>query len=224
MAKVGWFFRLIDVSLETANRFYAFGWGASLSGAAITLVGVVFLMWGTRVRDHDFESQMSSLNSEAGAARERAAKLELTLEQVRRQAGVRVFDPAVFSAQLKKFGKPAKVEIIYSPAAGDGWFVSWQLRQLLGAAGWGWSTSPITGPADINDPIFSKQLPSVDRINRTGAGIVLLESQADMNNLKGPGESLHQAIGQSLGMIGMAASLDETLTEGNFRIVIFPKP
>jgi uncharacterized protein (DUF486 family) len=36
-----------DVSLETANKFYTFGWAASLSGAAITFAGVIFLMWGT---------------------------------------------------------------------------------------------------------------------------------------------------------------------------------
>jgi hypothetical protein len=33
-------------------------------------------MWGTRVRDHDFERQMGELNVEAGNARERAANLE----------------------------------------------------------------------------------------------------------------------------------------------------
>lgn len=62
-----WFLSLIpDISLDTANRFYTFGWAASLSGAAVTFAGVVFLMWGTRVRDIDFEHSMGTLNSEAG--------------------------------------------------------------------------------------------------------------------------------------------------------------
>src|SRR5262245_12280177 len=72
-----WVFSLIpDISLETANKFYTFGWAASLIGAAVTFAGVIFLMWGTRVRDHDFESQVATLNSEAGTARERAEKIK----------------------------------------------------------------------------------------------------------------------------------------------------
>jgi hypothetical protein len=72
-----WVLSLIpDISLSTANNFYTWGWIASISGAAITFAGVLFLMWGTRVRDHDFEHNIATLNSEAGAARERAGKLE----------------------------------------------------------------------------------------------------------------------------------------------------
>jgi hypothetical protein len=72
-----WVFSLIpDVSLETASKFYTFGWAASLLGAAVTFAGVIFLMWGTRVRDHDFETQMSMLNSEAATARERAENIK----------------------------------------------------------------------------------------------------------------------------------------------------
>jgi hypothetical protein len=43
-------------------------------------------MWGTRVRDHDFERQMSLLNSEAGAARERAGELEERAEKLAKEA------------------------------------------------------------------------------------------------------------------------------------------
>lgn len=68
-----------QISLETANRFYAWGWRASLIGAAITAIGVLFLFWGTRVRDQDFETQMGTLNREAGNARERAARLEAVI-------------------------------------------------------------------------------------------------------------------------------------------------
>ena len=49
-----------DVSLDTANRFYAWGWRGSIAGAVITAVAVVFLMWGTHVRDRDFEAQLAS--------------------------------------------------------------------------------------------------------------------------------------------------------------------
>jgi hypothetical protein len=67
---------LFDVSLDTANELYAWGWRLSLGGAVVTALGVAMLMLGTRVRDHDFEHQVANLNLEAGQARERAGKLE----------------------------------------------------------------------------------------------------------------------------------------------------
>ena len=67
---------LFDISLETANKFYSWGWKASVTGAVITAIGVGLLMCGTRVRDHDFESNMSQLNTDAAKANERAAQLE----------------------------------------------------------------------------------------------------------------------------------------------------
>jgi hypothetical protein len=71
-----WLVNLLDISLHRANQFYTWGWRLSAFGAAITVIGVVLLWWGTRVRDHEFETQMTSLNVEAGQARERAGKLE----------------------------------------------------------------------------------------------------------------------------------------------------
>ncbi len=50
---------LFDISLDTANRFYAWGWKASLLGAALTLLGVLFVMWGTNVRDRDTQQKLS---------------------------------------------------------------------------------------------------------------------------------------------------------------------
>ena len=70
------FLSLFDVSLETANKFYSWGWKASLFGAIMTLIGVSLLMWGTRIRDRDFELQVVSLNKEAANANERTAILE----------------------------------------------------------------------------------------------------------------------------------------------------
>lgn len=64
---------ILDISLERANDFYAWGWRFSILGAVITALGVGLLMWGTRVRDHDFEFRMTKANSDAAAAIERAA-------------------------------------------------------------------------------------------------------------------------------------------------------
>ena len=44
-----------EITLETANKFYEWGWRASIAGAVITAVGVILLMYGTRVRDRDTE-------------------------------------------------------------------------------------------------------------------------------------------------------------------------
>src|SRR5271155_2936316 len=61
---------LFDVSLETANSLYKWGWRGSIFGAVITALAVASLMWGTRVRDRDFEARMTELNVVAGQARE----------------------------------------------------------------------------------------------------------------------------------------------------------
>lgn len=66
----------LDISMETANIFYKWGWKASLLGAVITLISVSLLMMGTIVRDHEFKAKMSQLNTDAAKANERAAQLE----------------------------------------------------------------------------------------------------------------------------------------------------
>jgi hypothetical protein len=73
-----------DVSFETANKFYTLGWIGSLIGAAITLIAVFFLMWGTRVRDIHFEHNIANLHGRAATSEERSKILEqgnLTLQR-----------------------------------------------------------------------------------------------------------------------------------------------
>ncbi len=67
---------LFDVSLEIANGFYVWGWRASIAGAAITLFGVCFLMWGTSVRDRDFESHIADLHDRAATSEQQTKELE----------------------------------------------------------------------------------------------------------------------------------------------------
>jgi hypothetical protein len=45
---IKWILRMAfwNISLDTANQFYAWGWRASIAGAIITAVAVSFLMWG----------------------------------------------------------------------------------------------------------------------------------------------------------------------------------
>jgi hypothetical protein len=68
--------QFFDISLDRANDLYAWGWRLSAFGAVITMIGVATLWMGTRVRDRDFETQMTGLNATTASTLERAAKLE----------------------------------------------------------------------------------------------------------------------------------------------------
>jgi hypothetical protein len=67
---------LFEISLDRANQFYTWGWRASLIGSLVTFFGVVFLYWGTRVRDHDFEHNIAHLHGSAALSEERSRQLE----------------------------------------------------------------------------------------------------------------------------------------------------
>jgi hypothetical protein len=83
---MGWIADFFDISIDRANQFYAWGWRASVVGAVVTMCGVGLLWLGTRVRDIDFERGMTSLNSEAGMARERAGQLEARAAGLEKEA------------------------------------------------------------------------------------------------------------------------------------------
>jgi hypothetical protein len=91
---MAWFLRLIDISLETANRLYALGWGFSLTGAVVTLLGVGMLWWGTRVRDKDFEHNIAELHV-------RAAKSELEVARLTTPR-VRLLTPEAVAAFVER--------------------------------------------------------------------------------------------------------------------------
>jgi hypothetical protein len=83
---------MLDISLERATELYVWGWRLSIIGAVITALGVALLMWGTRVRDHDFEFRMTQANKDAAqanrdaaTANERAAGLEKDAARLRLQ-------------------------------------------------------------------------------------------------------------------------------------------
>jgi len=62
--------------LDTANKFDEWGWRASIAGAVITAVGVILLMYGTRVRDRDAASQLSSAKLLTAQTSEKAAEFQ----------------------------------------------------------------------------------------------------------------------------------------------------
>lgn len=142
----------LDIDLETANKFYSWGWKASLVGALITLFGVTLLMWGTRVRDHDFESHITNLNSESTNSRERTAILEkgnielqtkleqertarLTLEAKLAPRRLSESDKKLLIAALKPF-KGQKCIISYALANTESDIYANDFVNVLDSAGW----------------------------------------------------------------------------------------
>jgi hypothetical protein len=141
---------LFDISLQTANRFYSWGWKGSIVGAAITLIAVLLLMWGTRVRDRDFDSRMTRLNVEASESHERAAKLEeraagleneasqarLNLEKLRGQVSSRHLTEAqskIIAQHLS--GLPVKLTLSALASDPESMQFAGQIRDALRAAG-----------------------------------------------------------------------------------------
>jgi hypothetical protein len=72
-----------DLSLDLATRVHSWGWRLSVTGSIMTFLGVLLLMWGTRVRDQDFEEQVAVIHSRAAISEERAAGLEKEAAQLR---------------------------------------------------------------------------------------------------------------------------------------------
>jgi hypothetical protein len=83
-----------DISLETANKFYEWGWRASITGAVITTVGVILLMYGTRVRDRDTEVQLIRANREVAAAQVAAQAANDDLAKIKEQNAPRHLENA----------------------------------------------------------------------------------------------------------------------------------
>jgi hypothetical protein len=125
-----WLFRLIDISLETANKLYTAGWTLSLAGAVVTLLGVGMLWWGTRVRDKDFDHNIAMLH-------DRAAKSELEVARLTTPR-VRLLTPEAVNSLVEKI-KPfagTKFDIGLPPIGREQWDLLWQLEPIFPQAGW----------------------------------------------------------------------------------------
>jgi hypothetical protein len=139
---------VFDISLETANSLYKWGWQGSIFGAVITALAVAALMLGTRVRDRDFETRMSESNVVAGQARERAsaaderaaslekdaAQLRLDLERERSKTDARILTERQYNILQELRGKVTRVNISWELNTECAFFAN-QIIQALDAAG-----------------------------------------------------------------------------------------
>jgi hypothetical protein len=73
---MAWASEILDISLDTANRLYSWGWGLSAAGAVVTMLGIGMLSIGTRTRDRDFEKNIAQLHKSAAGSEERSKQLE----------------------------------------------------------------------------------------------------------------------------------------------------
>jgi len=101
-------------------------------------------MWGTRVRDHDFEIQMSSLNIAAAESKERAAKLEkeaqeahLETERLKQTMAWRAIDQITAQKIITTLSKaPHKALIAYTANDPEASFLAVQLSRIFELAHW----------------------------------------------------------------------------------------
>jgi hypothetical protein len=140
-----------DVSLDTANKFYAWGWRGSIIGAIVTAIAVVFLMRGTHIRDKEGERQIAAANTAAGKANERAANLEvkaaglekeaadakLEQEKLKAQLAWRLIPPAIASALERVLSaNPGSVNIRYTDGDPEALYLAIQFSQIFAKAHW----------------------------------------------------------------------------------------
>jgi hypothetical protein len=154
----------LNISVETANKFYAWGWRASILGAVITAIAVIFLMWGTRVRDRASEGALAGLNSSAARAHERAAALEkeaadanLRTAEIMKATAWRQLLPEQQQKILEVLSKkPGKVVLAWIANDPESLGLAVQLSDLLAKAHWEVAGSARTYPSvllwDIHIP------------------------------------------------------------------------
>lgn len=234
---------LFDISLDRANDLYTWGWRLSAFGAVITMIGIASLWVGTRVRDHNFEAQMASLNSassqaleragalekDAATIRERAATAELKLEQLRKDLGPRQLQRDLFIKEIA--GQPnAPVEIMYLQDDPECFDLAQQIWRALEDGKW-----PVEAPKPIPSLILSDG-PTPLSVGGQPAGVTVVvqgitqdESQASENAMMGrgwvktPWTVLTHALGLSLGKVGGHAGGQNAPPEGKLRVVVSPR-
>ena len=212
-----------DISLVTANKFYLFAWIASIVGAAVTLIGVLFLMWGTRVRDHDSESQVAELYLAAAKSNERAAEAELKLEQLRKQIAPRFIQEQKFLKSLQ--GQPkSPVEVLYSKDDPECFNLAQSIHFLLLQAKWdSLSLKPIP-PGQ--KPWKTFEAPDAMMAGAQPSGITVVTKDLttvhnDADTMNTPFNVLRNAFAEQFGSVHGGG--DSNIPEGVLRIIVAPK-
>ena len=219
-----------DISLDTANQFYSWGWKASLAGALVTLLGVSLLFWGTRVRDHDFEGRVAQLNRDAAADRERAAKQELETTRLKAELAPRRLKREEFLKMLHGVPK-APIEIMYVRDDSESMEFAQEINIFLEQGGW-----QVISRAPIPLPKIDKELPSAMTVGGQPTGVTIVANAQDVPKISQPNlldpakdmptnpfESLNRALLVGIGQLGTHIGGDSVPPKGTLRIVVSPK-
>jgi hypothetical protein len=240
--------QFFDISLDRANDLYTWGWRLSVFGAALTMIGVAALWMGTRVRDRDFETQMTSVNltssqaleraglleRDAATIRERAANAELKLEELRKQVGPRHLKTREFVDALA--GKPKlPVEIMFLKDDADAFALSLEIRSALRVAEW-----EVHEPIPIPPTAFPQlsTLPTTMAVGGQPSGVTVVvnsvtpeEFAASTTLFMGnkavtmtPWLAIQNALLASLGAVNGSGGGKAGPEPGTLRIVIGSKP
>src|SRR4051812_47641078 len=122
-ARMGWMAALLDISLATANRLYTWGWGLSVSGAVVTMIGVGMLWLGTRVRDRDFDENIAALHENAAKFEKEAAVARLETEKLKAVVAWRTLSAEQNDAMEKVLAqKPGTVKLLWTDGDPESFF------------------------------------------------------------------------------------------------------
>jgi hypothetical protein len=139
----------LNISLETANKFYAWGWRGSILGAVIAAIAVIFLMWGTRVRDEDSERH-AVLAGQRATALERSIKesaqdqdklraandsLQRELKELKQPRTISNEAAAQMISSLRSAGAHS-IQIVYVAMDPDAESLASSLNNIFQRAGW----------------------------------------------------------------------------------------
>ena len=181
-------------------------------------------MWGTHVRDHDFESQIANLNLEAAKSNERAAEAELRLAAITMHLQPRQLPKETFLNALR--GKPKGSAIfLYEDDDPEAFSLAISLQAALKDAGW-IVKAPVSIKASGTYIYSPDKMPSILAATGVygGRGVTLVAKLIEPWPFKQetPFSALSTALSAS--GFGISESRDDSLPENSFRVVVGRKP
>jgi predicted signal transduction protein with EAL and GGDEF domain len=106
-------------------------------GAVITAAGVLFLWWGTHIRDRDFEANMADTRLRAATLEKEAADAKLETEKLKGQLAWRTIDANKSNELVAQLSKnPSSVFIEYVWGDSETMYLLLQIERIFTAAGW----------------------------------------------------------------------------------------
>jgi hypothetical protein len=204
-----------EISLETANRIYAWGWRLSVGGAVVTAIGVLLLMWGTRVRDHDFETQVATLHGRAADAEKVSKQLDLELAKLRLPRDINF---ETFKHEMATI-PTGFVQVWYGPGTDSSWLAQ-RIAAAFGSQGWKLIESP--SPVKPDDSLLCKTAPPLECMGGNSFLVTVVTRPSLPDEESAVKQRLMNALGVALGT-GMFGGEHVSVPIWTFRIMVGPR-